>query len=242
MKIALIGYGKMGKTIERLALEAGHEITHRIDHLSPTEDLSSADVAIEFSVPDAAPENILYCLEQQTPVVSGTTGWLQRYPEVIKKCEACNGSFIYASNFSVGVNLFFYLNRELARLMSAYPQYKVSMEEIHHTHKLDAPSGTAISLAQDIIEYNPDLNQWTLGKAEQGDLGINAIRQGEVNGIHQINYQSDVDQISIKHQADSRDGFAKGAILAAQWLIGRKGVFSMADVLNLKSVKGGVRQ
>ncbi|PQB04690.1 4-hydroxy-tetrahydrodipicolinate reductase [Aureitalea marina] len=239
MKIALIGYGKMGKTIERLALEDGHQITHRIHKLERNEDLSLADVAIEFSIPEAAPDNILYCLEQGLAVISGTTGWLDRYQEVINKCEACNGCFVYASNFSIGVNLFFHLNRQLAQIMNSYPQYDVSMEETHHIHKLDAPSGTALTLAEYIIEARDELSGWTLENGQDNNLFINAIREGEVNGIHEITYGSEVDRISIKHQADSRDGFAKGAILAAQWSLGRQGVFSMTDVLNLNTAPGG---
>lgn len=242
MKIALIGYGKMGKTIERLAVEGGHQITHRIDKLEQNEDLSLSDVAIEFSVPEAAPANINYCFDQGLPVVSGTTGWLEHYAEVINKCEERNGSLIYASNFSVGVNLFFYLNQHLAEIMSDYPEYGVSMEEIHHIHKLDAPSGTAISLADDIIEARPELSGWTLDEDKKVLLKIDAIREGEVKGTHEVTYRSEVDSISIKHQADSREGFAKGAILAAQWLIGKEGVYSMADVLNLKPAQGGARK
>ena len=242
MNIALIGYGKMGKTIERLAMEDGHQISHRIDKLQPDTDLTAADVAIEFSVPEAAPTNIRHCFDQGIPVVSGTTGWLEHYPEVINKCEERNGSLIYASNFSVGVNLFFHLNQHLANIMNKYPAYKVSMEEIHHIHKLDAPSGTALSLAEDIIDARPDLEGWTLDHDKEGLLKIDAVREGEVKGTHEIIYRSNVDSISIKHQADSREGFAKGAILAAQWLIGKKGVYSMADVLNLKPAQSGSRK
>lgn len=235
MKIALLGYGKMGKTIERLALEKGHEVAFIAGRDADFSKLELADVAIEFSVPEAAFEHITKCFELGIPVVSGTTGWLSQYDEALKVCQERNGSFIYASNFSIGVNIFFELNRKLAEMMSAHKGYTVSMEEIHHTQKLDAPSGTAISLANAIIE-NTHYSEWHLGKAienEERSIPIEAKREGDVKGTHIVKYQSEIDTISIAHEAHSREGFALGAILAAEWLIGKKGVFSMKDVLGL---------
>ena len=231
MKIALLGYGKMGQTIDRLAMDLGHEVVLRYTGDGPTPDLSTADVAIEFSVPEAAAGNLSSCFEADIPVVCGTTGWLDQYPEIIKKCEASNGAMIYASNFSIGVNLLFHLNEYLARMMKDRP-YGVDIEETHHTQKLDAPSGTAISLAEGIIEHT-DLKGWTLGNGAETEIGINARRQRDVKGIHQVNYRSQEDQLSIRHEAFSRDGFGKGALLAANWLIGKRGVYTMNDVLAL---------
>lgn len=232
MKLALIGYGKMGKTIEQLALKKGHEVVFTSGTHTENGTLEDADVAIEFSVPEAAVANISRCFELQIPVVCGTTGWLDRWDEVLKLCESRNGSFIYASNFSVGVNLFFNLNRHLAKMMASWKEYTPSMEEIHHIHKKDAPSGTAISLAKDILAES-DLDEWVLGTQESDKLNIKAIREGEIKGTHIIRYDSEIDSISITHEAHSRDGFALGAILAAEWLKDKKGVFSMKDVLEL---------
>lgn len=233
MKIALLGYGKMGKTIEKLAMEKGHIIVYKSTQDSQEGNLKEADVAIEFSVAEAAEANISFCFENNIPVVSGTTGWTQRYNEVLKKCETCNGSFIYASNFSIGVNLFFNLNGYLAQLMQPWKDYIPSIEETHHIHKKDAPSGTAISLADGIIRHSR-FNEWELESKDHNKLKITSFREGDVKGTHTVAYQCDIDTISITHEAHSRDGFALGAILAAEWLLGKNGVYTMKDVLNLK--------
>jgi len=232
MKIALLGYGKMGKVIERIALERGHEIVLRKTSSDTFEDLHKADVAIDFSIPDAAVGNISTCLQQGIPVISGTTGWLENYHEMVKLCEEQNGAFIYGSNFSLGVNIFFELNDHLAKIMSKFNQYKVEMEEIHHTQKLDAPSGTAITLANRIIE-NSDYSSWALENAKKDELLINVKRIENVPGTHSVFYNSEVDTIEIKHTAHNRDGFALGSVIAAEWIIGKQGVFTMKDVLEL---------
>jgi 4-hydroxy-tetrahydrodipicolinate reductase len=233
MKIALLGYGKMGKVIERIAMERGHDIVLRKDHDVEYDGLEKADVAIDFSVPSAAVSNISKCFETNVPVVSGTTGWLEQYEDMVTLCNAKNGAFIYGSNFSLGVNIFFELNNYLAKMMSNLEQYNVSMEEIHHTQKLDAPSGTAISLAKGIIE-NSDYASWTLDNPGADEIRIDAKRIDSIPGTHSVFYDSDVDQIEIKHTAHSREGFALGAVIAAEWLQNKKGVFTMKDVLNLK--------
>ncbi|MGB7842473.1 MAG: 4-hydroxy-tetrahydrodipicolinate reductase [Salinimicrobium sp.] len=230
MKIALLGYGKMGKTIERLAQQRGHEIVFRIKDDITTYDLKTADVAIDFSIPDAAFKNITQCFQQQVPVISGTTGWLDRYDEAVQLCKQHNGAFIYASNFSLGVNLFFELNKKLARMMKEFPEYAVAIEEIHHTQKLDAPSGTAITLAEQIIE-NSNKSAWKLEGAGDDEIPVTAKRIENVPGTHRISYNSAVDTINIEHIAHSRDGFALGAIVAAEWLQNKKGVYNMQDVL-----------
>ena len=230
MKIALLGYGKMGKTIERLAVERGHEIVLKISDDIEKADLQKADVAIDFSVPDAAFKNITTCFEKQVPVVSGTTGWLKQYDEAVEICNENEAAFIYASNFSLGVNLFFELNRNLAKLMRKFPEYKVAIEEIHHTQKLDAPSGTAITLAEQIME-NSEKTGWQLDKAANNEIPVTAKRIENVPGTHTISYNSEVDTIKIEHIAHSRDGFALGAIIAAEWLQDKKGIYSMKDVL-----------
>ncbi len=234
MKIALLGYGKMGKVIERIALERGHEIVLKKDQNNTFEGLLNADVAIDFSVPNSAVDNITECLNDGIPVISGTTGWLADYPKMVQLCEAKNGSFIYASNFSLGVNVFFELNEYLAKMMANLKQYKVSMEEIHHTQKLDAPSGTAITLAEGVIKHT-DYANWTLETPISNEIHIEAKRIENVPGTHSIFYDSEVDQIEIKHTAHSREGFALGAVVAAEWLVGKKGVFTMKDVLGLSS-------
>ncbi len=235
MKIALLGYGKMGKVIERIAVERGHEIVLRKTSSDTFDGLEKADVAIDFSIPDAAVGNISACLNGNVPVISGTTGWLEHYPKMAAMCEEKKGAFIYGSNFSLGVNLFFELNERLAKMMAKFPQYKVSMEEIHHTQKLDAPSGTAISLAKDIIE-NSDYSSWalpTVTPAKSDEILIDAKRIENVPGTHSVLYNSEVDSIEIKHTAHSREGFALGAVIAAEWLQGKTGIFTMKDVLNL---------
>jgi 4-hydroxy-tetrahydrodipicolinate reductase len=233
MKIALLGYGKMGKVIEQIALERGHEIVLKKSSSDNYSGLENADVAIDFSVPSSAVANISECLNNGIPVVSGTTGWLEEYSNVVALCEQKNGSFIYGSNFSLGVNLFFELNNYLAKMMSKFKNYSASMEEIHHTQKLDAPSGTAISLAKGIIE-NSDYINWTLdANPKENELAIEALRIENVPGTHSVFYNSEVDTIEIKHTAHSRDGFALGSIIAAEWLVGKKGVYTMKDVLEL---------
>lgn len=230
MKIALLGYGKMGKTIEQLAVNKGHEIVYKAGANLENGDINLADVAIDFSTPEAAFDNITRSFELNIPVISGTTGWLDRYQEVLNICESRNGSFLYASNFSVGVNLFFRLNELLAEKMKAWPEYEVSIREIHHTEKKDAPSGTAISLADGIIK-NSNKKNWVLGTTDTDSIGIEADRIEDVKGTHIVDYASPIDTISIKHEAHTREGFALGAILAAQWIQGKKGVYSMKDVL-----------
>ena len=234
MKIALLGYGKMGQVIERIALERGHEIVLKKSRNASFKGLENADVAIDFSIPNAALDNISTCFENQIPVISGTTGWLEHYPKMVQLCEDKQGAFIYASNFSLGVNIFFELNTYLAKIMSQFNQYSTSIEEIHHTQKLDAPSGTAITLAESIIN-NSDYSSWALNEAKNPDeLIIKAERIPNVPGTHTITYESIVDTIEIKHEAHNREGFALGAVIAAEWIVGKKGVFSMKDVLNLK--------
>lgn len=233
MKIALLGYGKMGKVIERIALERGHEIVLRKSSASSFDGLDNADVAIDFSVPSSAVTNISECLNNGIPVISGTTGWLEDYNKMVTLCEEKNGAFIYGSNFSLGVNLFFELNNYLAKMMSKFNQYKVTMEEIHHTQKLDAPSGTAISLAKGVIE-NSNYKNWTLENPNENEIQIDAKRIENVPGTHSIFYTSEVDTIEIKHTAHNRDGFALGSIIAAEWLVGKQGVFTMKDVLELE--------
>lgn len=233
MKIALLGYGKMGKVIERIALERGHEIVLKKDQNNTFEGLLNADVAIDFSVPDSAVDNITECLNNGIPVISGTTGWLADYPKMVQLSEEKNGSFIYASNFSLGVNVFFELNEYLAKMMANLKQYKVSMEEIHHTQKLDAPSGTAITLAEGVIKHS-DYANWTLETPISNEIHIEAKRIENIPGTHSVFYDSEVDQIEIKHTAHSREGFALGAVVAAEWLVGKKGVFTMKDVLGLR--------
>ena len=232
MKIALLGYGRMGKAIEKIALERGHEIVIRKDVEPVDIDLSIADAAIDFSHPLAAYDNIKDCIDSKVPVVSGTTGWLDKFDEIKAYCEEQDGAFIYASNYSIGVNLFFDLNAYLAKMMGKMKEYDVAMEEIHHIHKLDAPSGTAISLANDILD-NSEKNQWRIESPQSDDLFINVKREGEVPGTHQVSYTSAIDSIEIKHTAFNRTGFALGAVVAAEWLHKKKGVFNMKDVLGL---------
>lgn len=232
MNIALLGYGKMGKTIEKLALEKGHKIVAKVSSSKESSDLQNADVAIDFSIPEAAVTNITTCFDLGIPVVSGTTGWIDDYEKVLNLCQSRNGSFIYASNFSIGVNLFFELNKKLAEMMAKHKSYKIEIEEIHHTQKLDAPSGTAISLAKDIIE-KADYKNWKLDTASADEIAIKALREEDVKGTHTVSYTSEVDSISIKHEAHNREGFALGALLAAAWLKDKKGIYTMKDVLNL---------
>ncbi|GAA4274566.1 4-hydroxy-tetrahydrodipicolinate reductase [Aquimarina gracilis] len=232
MKIALLGYGKMGKTIEKIAIERGHTIVLKVDKDDTNYDVSQADVAIDFSIPAAAVNNITNCFNANVPVVSGTTGWLDHYEAMVSLCKDKKGGFIYASNYSLGVNLFFEINKKLAKMMSPVEGYDVSMEEIHHTEKLDAPSGTAITLAEGIIE-NTNKNNWKLDNGNLDTIRITAKRIDKVPGTHTVTYSSKVDDIEIKHTAHNRSGFALGAVIAAEWLKGKSGVFSMKDVLGL---------
>lgn len=232
MKIALLGYGKMGKVIERIAVERGHEIVLKKDAANTFEGLTSADVAIDFSAPTVAVTNISEAINHGIPVVSGTTGWLQDYNLIETLCNQKNAAFLYGSNFSLGVNIFFELNDYLAKMMAKFKDYNVSMEEIHHTQKLDKPSGTAISLANAIINHT-DKNNWAIENPKEEDVFIDVKRIDDVPGTHSIFYNSDVDYIEIKHVAHNREGFALGAVVAAEWIIGKTGVFSMKDVLDL---------
>lgn len=232
MKIALLGYGKMGKVIEKIAVSRGHQIVLRKDANQTFDGLADADVAIDFSTPESAASNISECLERGIPVISGTTGWLDDYHKVAKLCEQENGAFIYGSNFSLGVNLFFEINKMVATMMRRFPQYKVSMQETHHTEKRDAPSGTAISLAKDIIE-NSYYSSWTLSNAKSDEILIDALRIENIPGTHIVSYNSDEDSIEFKHTAHNREGFAFGAVIAAEWLQGKTGIFTMKDVLEL---------
>ena len=234
MKIALLGYGKMGKAIEKIAESRGHSIVLKIDEHSEAYDIRQADIAIDFSIPSVAFKNIKHSLDSKIPVVSGTTGWLDRLDEAKELCRKNDSGFIYASNFSLGVNIFFELNEYLAKMMANLTDYKVSMEEIHHTQKLDTPSGTAITLAEGIIKHSPKKN-WKLDVTnEEDEIPIVAKRIPDVPGTHSVRYNSVVDTIDIHHTAHSRQGFALGAIIAAEWLVSRKGVFTMKDVLGLK--------
>jgi len=233
MKIALLGYGKMGQTIEKIAVDRGHEIVLKIDKDSPKYDITIADVAIDFSIPNSAVSNIRNCLNNEVPIISGTTGWLDQFEEMRSLCSKSKGAFIYASNYSLGVNIFFELNKQLAKMMNNLDQYNVSMEEIHHKQKLDEPSGTAITLAEGVIEHTKNTN-WELDKKTQDNtIPISAIRSPNVPGTHSITYDSIVDKIDIKHTAHNRQGFALGAVIAAEWIIGKQGVFSMKDVLGI---------
>lgn len=232
MKIALLGYGKMGKVIEKIALQRGHEIVLKKNANDSFEGLSNADLAIDFSIPSAAITNISECINKKIPIVCGTTGWLENYNEMVALCNKKNGSFIYGSNFSLGVNLFFELNDYLSKIMSEFNQYNVSMEEIHHTQKLDKPSGTAISLANAIIN-NTEKNNWSIENPLSDEVFIDVKRIDQVSGTHSVFYTSNEDTIEIKHTAHNREGFAFGAIIASEWLLGKKGVFTMKDVLNI---------
>ena len=235
MKIALLGYGKMGKVIERVALERGHEIVLRKGGNDAFDGLEKADVAIEFSIPDAAVTNISTCFNNNIPVISGTTGWLENYHDIARLCEEKEGAFIYGSNFSLGVNIFFELNAHLAKMMSKLSQYKVSMEEIHHTQKLDAPSGTAITLAEQILENIQRKKHWAKESTDSSDeFPIVAHRIDNIPGTHKITYHSAIDNIEITHTAHNRQGFALGAVLAAEFISGKQGIFTMKDVLGLR--------
>lgn len=238
MNIALIGYGKMGKEIEQIAISRGHKIVLTVDaHNAKTftnDELKKADVAIEFSTPDAALSNIYKCFEAGVPVVVGTTGWLNKLEEVKKACTDKKQTLFYTSNYSIGVNLFFKLNQQLAKLMNSHKEYDVKMEEIHHIHKLDAPSGTAISLANQVIENIDTKDKWVNNVTNNiNELSIISKRLDEVPGTHTVTYGSDIDEISITHIAYNRKGFAMGAVVAAEWVKDKKGIFGMDDLMKL---------
>ncbi len=239
MRILLLGYGKMGKTIEQIALKHNHIIVDRIDISNrgalSNINKSNTDVAIEFSQPDAVYDNLKFCIENQIPVVCGTTGWLEKREEIEKYCLEKNSAFFYSSNYSIGVNIFFQLNKVLAKLMNDRPEYNISMAETHHIHKLDAPSGTAITLAEGVLNNNKNKTNWENElTSDSKKLYIQSIREGEVPGIHIVKYESSVDLIEIKHEAFTREGFAQGAVIAAEWLVNKKGIFEMDDLLGLK--------
>lgn len=233
MRIAILGYGKMGKVIERIAIDRGHSIVLKVSGSTKNYNIDLADVAIDFSVPSAAVSNITECLTNGVPIISGTTGWLDQYDAMVSLCQEHDGAFIYASNFSLGVNMFFALNEKLAQMMQPFTQYDIDVEEIHHTQKLDAPSGTAITLTEDIIKHSK-YESWELSD-ENNDtiIPIKALRKEGVPGTHTINYSSAIDDISIKHTAHNREGFGLGAVIAAEWLRGKTGIFTMKDVLNI---------
>jgi 4-hydroxy-tetrahydrodipicolinate reductase len=238
MNIAILGYGKMGKEIEKIALERNHKVLLIVDIDNQSEltseNLLNIDVAIDFSIPGIAYSNIIRCFEANTPVVSGTTGWLDKLDKVITMCKEKRQTFFYTSNFSLGVNIFFELNRNLARMMNSFSDYDIAIEETHHTQKIDAPSGTAIKLANDIISVLDRKNRWELNKASESDsIKISAIRKDNITGIHTITYNSPMDFIEIKHSAKSRKGFSLGAILAAEYIKDKKGYFTMNDLLKV---------
>ena len=238
MNIALFGYGKMGKEIEKIALERGHSISVRLDKdMDKAEiDFSNTDVVIEFTSPDSAKENIEFCLTNNLPVIIGTTGWYEDLSELSEVCQRENSSMLHATNFSLGVNIFFAVNSYLAKIMNGFKDYSVGVTEIHHTQKLDAPSGTGISIAEQIIEESETLKEWENVKKSQisneTTLSIESLRLPDVPGTHDVKYDSDIDCIEIKHTAHNRKGFALGAVLASEWIIGKKGIFTMKDVLN----------
>ena len=237
MNIALIGYGKMGKAIEKIAIEKGHKITAIVDSKNPIElmNINNIDVAIEFTRPELARKHMVFCLEKGLPIVVGTTAWKEDLPAITELVNKQNGSLVHASNFSIGVNLFFEMNKKLAKIMEAHPAYKLEMTEIHHTQKLDKPSGTAVTLAEEIIEQNTNYNHWRLAEdnelVNENEFFIHALREENVPGTHLISYESQIDSIHFEHIAHTRDGFALGAIVAAEWLQNKKGIFTMKDVL-----------
>ena len=237
MKIALIGYGKMGKAIEKLALAKGHQITAIVDSQNSIENTNfdDVDVAIEFTRPELAVKHMNFCLEIGLPIVVGTTAWQNELKIITENVSKYNGALVHASNFSIGVNLFFEMNKQLAKIMEAHPAYKLEMTEIHHTQKLDKPSGTAVTLAEEIIEQNTNYKNWRLAESNELENGneffIHTLREENVPGTHLVNYSSPIDSIQIQHIAHTRDGFALGAILAAEWIKNKKGIFTMKDVL-----------
>ncbi|MBK9107917.1 MAG: 4-hydroxy-tetrahydrodipicolinate reductase [Saprospiraceae bacterium] len=240
MRICLIGYGKMGKAIEHIALERGHQISGRISNANASDllpALKDSDLAIEFTRPESAIAHLQICAIEKIPVVCGTTGWLKEWDSIKHNILENEGALVYSSNFSVGVQLFFSINKKLAEWMAKHPNYHCSIKEIHHIHKLDAPSGTAISLANDILQVHPSYKDWQLENSFSDHLlPIQSIRENEVVGTHFVKYQSEIDEIEIKHEAFTRTGFAKGAVLAAEWVLDKKGVYTMLDVLDLNAI------
>ena len=236
MKIALFGYGKMGKEIEQIALQRNHTIVLKIDKKNienvTTQQLQQADVAIEFSTPNTVIENMYKCFDANLPIVAGTTGWYTNFDEIKSACLKNNQSFFYATNFSLGVNLFFKMNEQLAKMMNNFPDYEVAMQEVHHVHKLDKPSGTAITTAEKIMANNSQKNKWSIENNTDKNLFIDVVRKDEVPGTHTVSYTSAVDEISITHKAYNRKGFALGAVLAAEFIQNKKGVYTMSDLLN----------
>ena len=233
MKIALLGYGKMGKAIEEIALKRGHSVVFKTNEASIEKDVSKADVAIDFSTPETVVDNIKKCFAVNVPVVVGTTGWYERFSEVCRLCELGGHSLFHATNFSIGVNIFFEVNKTLAKLMNTQPDYEIEMTEIHHTQKLDSPSGTAIALADGIIENVDRKSSWSENKPGEESILIHAKRERDVPGMHIVNYENEIDKIEIKHEAKGRIGFATGAVLAAEWLLDKPGVYTMKDLLKL---------
>ena len=231
MKIGIIGYGKMGKAIQKIAVKRGHSVIFKTNDFN-LKLINDVDVTIEFSTPESAFNNIKICLDNNVPVISGTTGWLEGLEDIKKLCDKKNGSFLHASNFSLGANIFFELNKKLAYLMSDKNQYKTSIDETHHTHKVDKPSGTAITLANDIISGS-NYKNWELDSQSQHKININSFREKEVNGVHRVSYSSENDIISIKLEALDRNGFALGAVISAEWLVNKNGCFSISDMLNM---------
>jgi len=229
MKIGIIGYGKMGKAVEKIAVQRGHLISFKTNNCNLNL-IKDVDVTIEFSTPESAFTNIKKCLDSNVPVVTGTTGWLDDLEDIKNLCDKKNGSFLYASNFSLGANLFFELNKKLSHLMADKNEYKTSIDEIHHVHKVDKPSGTAITLAKDIIS-DSRYRDWELDSHSKDKISISSIRENEVNGVHKVSYSSENDIISIKHEALNRNGFALGAVISAEWLVNKKGCFSISDML-----------
>lgn len=229
MKIGIIGYGKMGKAVEKIAVQRGHSIAFKTNDFNLNL-INDVDVTIEFSTPESAFTNIKKCLDSNVPVVTGTTGWLDDLEDIKNLCDKKNGSFLYASNFSLGANLFFELNKKLSYLMAGKNEYKTSIDEIHHVHKVDKPSGTAITLAKDIIS-DSRYRDWELDSHSKDKISISSIRENEVNGVHKVSYSSENDIISIKHEALNRNGFALGAVISAEWLVNKKGCFSISDML-----------
>ena len=231
MKIGIIGYGKMGKAVEKIAVQRGHSIAFKTNDFNLNL-INDVDITIEFSTPESAFTNIKKCLDNNVPVVTGTTGWLDDLEDIKKLCDKKNGSFLYASNFSLGANLFFELNKKLSHLMADKNEYKTSIDEIHHVHKVDKPSGTAITLAKDIIS-DSRYRDWELDSHSKDKISISSIRENEVNGVHKVSYSSENDIISIKHEALNRNGFALGAVISAEWLVNKNGCFSISDMLNM---------
>jgi len=236
MKIALLGYGKMGKEIEKISIERGHSISVIIDKEDDVKSLIGSDVAINFSTPSSAVSNIKLSLDSSIPIISGTTGWLENYNEIVEYSKNTKTSFMYASNYSLGVNLFFELNKKLTSLLNKHDQYKIALQEIHHTEKIDKPSGTALTLAQDIIK-GTNYKDWSFKNNTDKTIKMESVRENNVPGTHKVKYDSEIDSIEITHTAHSRKGFALGAVVAAEWIIDKKGVFNMTDMINDTNLK-----